>query len=202
VSQGGGRLQDLVSLSPVNLTAGHRPVSEWLTQLFPQESLICLARMNAAHAQVRPLVTWCGSPVLDQFELIVPSPMTSLQGLNQQGKLTNRCLNNTASRRYLVIEFDNGDQDSQVARLIHLADYGPLALVLHSGGKSVHGWFRAEGIEEGQLREFFSYAVRLGADPMLWVRCQMVRLPDGYRTGTQKCQRVYFFDPEMLPPSS
>jgi hypothetical protein len=62
-----------------------------------------------------------------------------------------------------------------------LADYAPLVLVVHSGGKSLHAWLACRGQEDATVHRVFTYAVRLGADPATWTRCQLVRMPDGTR---------------------
>ena len=96
-----------------------------------------------------------------------------------------------------MIDQDAGDLDQQAAILLHLATIAPMALVLHSGGKSLHGWFYFEGVQEQETSRFMKYAVSLGADPNLWGRSQFVRMPDGIRD-TGKRQAVYFFNPEII----
>ena len=71
------------------------------------------------------------------------------------------------------------------------------ALVVHSGGKSLHGWFYCAGQPEEELRKFMRYAVSLGADPATWTRCQLVRLPGGLRDNGQR-QTVLFCNPAVL----
>jgi hypothetical protein len=42
-----------------------------------------------------------------------------------------------------------------------------------------------------------SHAVSIGADPMIWLRSQFVRMPDGLRdTGSR--QRIFFFNPKVI----
>ena len=80
---------------------------------------------------------------------------------------------------------------------VYLAQFAPLAMVVHSGGKSLHGWFYCEGQSEEMLFRFMRYAVSIGGDPMTWTRSQFVRMPDGTRdTGVR--QRVHYFNPEVL----
>jgi hypothetical protein len=81
--------------------------------------------------------------------------------------------------------------------LLHLAKRAPLAIAVHSGSKSIHGWFYCTGQAEEKLRRFMQYAVSLGADRATWTRSQFVRMPDGTRDNI-KCQAVYFFNPEVL----
>ena len=68
-----------------------------------------------------------------------------------------------------------------------------MVVALHSGGKSIHGWFYCAGQSEERLREFMHYAVSLGADSATWTRSQFVRLPDGTRENGER-QTVYFFN--------
>jgi hypothetical protein len=96
-----------------------------------------------------------------------------------------------------VIEQDSGTPDEQASVMVHLAKIAPLVLAVHSGSKSIHGWFYCKGRPEEQLRRFMNYAVRLGADRSTWTRSQFVRMPDGTRDNGNR-QSVYFFNPEVL----
>jgi hypothetical protein len=89
------------------------------------------------------------------------------------------------------VEFDKGTADEHAALLIHLAGYAPMVCALHSGGKSLHGWYFSEGQSEEKVLRFFRYSVSLGADDATWSRSQFVRMPDGLRDNG-KAQRVFF----------
>jgi hypothetical protein len=91
--------------------------------------------------------------------------MSARTGRTQDGKESEHSLDNTGPRRFLVIEQDSGNTDEQAAVLLHLAERAPLALAVHSGSKSIHGWFMAAGQPEAHLHRFMRYAVGLGADP-------------------------------------
>ena len=67
--------------------------------------------------------------------------MTARSGLTQEDKQSAHALSITGPRRFLVIEQDRGAIDEQAAMLLHLGRDAPLALVVHSGSKSIHGWF-------------------------------------------------------------
>jgi hypothetical protein len=129
----------------------------------------------------------------EQFAQIVPSPMVDKYGLTQDGRRSTHTLSNTGPRRFLVLEFDGIDHDTQAAVLLHLAERAPLTLAVHSGGKSIHGWFFCEGKTDAQLRPFFRMACGLGADPATWNRSQFVRMPDGRRDNGNR-QSVLFFN--------
>ena len=142
-----------------------------------------------------PRDVWRGLLAARQF--IVPSPMSKVVGITKAGKPSKHSIDNTGPRRFLVIEFDEGTFDQHAAVLAHLARYAPLVLAVHSGRKSLHGWFYVSGQPEATVEKFFSYAVSLGADPQLWTRSQFVRLPDGRRDNGKR-QEIVFFNPQPL----
>lgn len=92
---------------------------------------------------------------------------------------------------------DQGTPDEHAALLVELADFAPLVCAVHSGGKSLHGWFAVRGQPEEKVRRFFSYAVMLGADPATWTRSQFVRMPGG-RRDNGNLQAVCYCNPAGL----
>lgn len=185
-------LYDLWEASPVRFSEENE-AEIIVPQLFPGDPLVCVGyRKN--DATTAPLHEFQGK--LGELQFVVPSPMSKLLGKTQEGKDSPRCLDNVATRRFIVAEFDSGTLDEQAALLRHLSNYAPLTLVVHSGGKSLHGWFWCHGYDEETIvRRFFSYAVRLGADPQGWVRCQFHRMPGGLRDNRVR-QEVFYFNPE------
>ena len=194
ILQHGAGLKDLIAESPVKPDASHD--AEWfIDALFPLDVLICAAETTDT-ARTRRRDEWRGE--LGNMQYIVPSPMTAETGINLQGAASTRCLGNTGPRRFLVIESDHGTADEQAAILLHLAASAPLALALHSGGKSIHGWFYAAGQPEPLLRRYMQRAVRLGADYHTYTRCQLVRMPEGRNLKTGRRQRVLYYAPEVI----
>jgi len=130
---------------------------------------------------------------LSKYEFIVPSAMSALEGKRKSdGELSAHTLDNTGPRQNIVVEFDDGATlDEQAARHIWLSEFRKLQMVVFSGSKSLHGWYRAT--DEAEDRKFMEEAVRLGGDPKTWLKSQFVRMPNGQReNGT--IQRVEFFD--------
>ena len=113
------------------------------------------------------------------------------------GRKSRRCEDNTGERQFLVIERDRGSLDDQSAILLYLARFAPLVMVVHSGGKSLHGWFYIAGRSESKNKQFMDLAVSVGADHHTWLKCQPVRMPEGTRDDGSK-QRALFFNPEAL----
>jgi len=84
--------------------------------------------------------------------------------------------------------------DATAALHRHLSARSPLVAAVHSGGKSLHGWYPAFNQTDSQLLPFMQYAVSLGADHMLWSRSQFNRMPDGTRENDES-QTCYYLDP-------
>ena len=187
-------LVDLWEISPIRFEDNAPHTEEIIDQLFPGNPLLCVGA--ATHdCHTAPRDEWRGR--LTSMPLIVPSPMTASTGRNQNGDVSNRCLENTGERRFVIVEFDTGTTDEHAALFFHLAQRAPLALAVFSGSKSLHGWFCCAGVAEGKVWRFFRYAVSLGADRATWTRCQLVRMPDGLRDKATK-QTVYFFNPQVI----
>ncbi len=187
-------LVDLWEASPVRIDSNEPRTEEIIDVLFPGNPLLCVGASSYAF-DTKPREEWRGE--LADMQLLVPSPMSKLKGLTQEGKESSHCLDNTGQRRFLVCEFDSGTTDEHAAILLHLASRAPLALAVHSGNKSLHGWFYCAGQTEERLRGFMEYAVSLGADPATWTRSQFVRMPDGTRDNG-KSQAVYYFNPKTI----
>ena len=187
-------LVDLWEVSPVRFEDCEPHTERIIDALFPDNPLLCVGQSNHGFA-TRTREQWRGK--LAEAQLIVPSPMCAGIGRTQEGKKSEHTLENTGPRRFLVIEQDRGNADEQAAVLLHLAERAPLALAVHSGRRSIHGWFTAAGQPEERLHRFMRYAVALGADRATWTRSQFVRMPDGTRDNGQR-QTVYFFNPEVI----
>ncbi|MCB1064287.1 MAG: hypothetical protein KDN20_15395 [Verrucomicrobiae bacterium] len=161
--------------------------------LFPGDPLIC-AGESVKRMKTRHVFEW--GPEICSTELIVPSPMIAREGMNLKGEKSTRCLANTGPRRFLVIEFGGATIEAQACLHMHLAMRLPLAMVVHSGGRSLHGWYFVAGLSEDSANSFMRYAVSLGAGPHTWTPCQAVCTPGGERrVGSELVrQEVYFLN--------
>lgn len=187
-------LADLWEESPIRMDEGAPGIEELVDMLFPPDCLLCV---GTAPGDFDTLLReeWRG--YLEGFCLVVPSPMTARRGTTKNGTESARSNANTGGRRFLVVEFDDGPLDAHAALLAHLASFAPLVLVVHSGNKSLHGWFWCGDMPDDQWRRFMDYAVMLGADPATWTRSQMVRLPWGARS-RGVIQKPYYFNPDPI----
>jgi hypothetical protein len=192
----GFKLVDLWEASAIRLESNQSQTEAIVDLLFPGNPLLCCGKSSSEFA-TRTREKWRGR--LGALPLLVPSPMTARTGITKDGRQSERTLANTGPRRFLVIEFDTGSFDEHAALLWHLARFGPLVLAVHSGNKSLHGWFAVNGRAEAKLYRFMHYSVSLGADHATWTRSQFVRLPDGLRENGNR-QAVYYFHPTLIKP--
>src|SRR5882762_10637960 len=148
------RLKDLSSISPMDLSTEGPKTEEILDALFPGNPLLCFGQsVNACWTKPRSF--WRGRE--SDFQFIVANPMTKETGTTTDGKESQRCLDNTGEREFVVIEFDISEEgnwapyvrdwrsrgittiDANVALILELATKGlprlPLALAVHRGGK-------------------------------------------------------------------
>ena len=213
VAHTGNGLVDLWEGSPIRLDSNKPKTDEIIDILFPGNPLLCCG-WNSHRFDTRPRKRWYK---LHGLQFVVPNPMTALVGLTKTGKSSAHALSNTGTRRFLVVEFDfeasNSPEEARLlgrltaegrdardlcaALLLHLAEKAPLVLAVHSGGKSLHGWFYCADVPEEKVLRFFRYAVSLGGDHANLNPSQFARMPDGLREN-RKRQAVYFFNPAVL----
>jgi len=151
-----------------------------LPRLFQPGELVCTGP-DSNTALIRPLEQSLADAHLHQF--IVVNPMRGSRNVNKSGDPSVRCQNNVLPRRHLVVEFDDLTiSKRQQSRLISkLAQFLPLILVVDSGGKSLHAWFRVEHLGVRDQASFFAVACLLGADPSRWDTSGWLRMPGGLR---------------------
>jgi len=129
---------------------------------------------------------------LSQLSFIVPNPAINKTGLTEQGYESEHAKSQFSVRKYVVFEFDaEKDKEIQASIILWLAAKRELKLVVDSGGKSLHAWFSAEGVDEPTLLSTYNHLVRLGVDPRTYTRSQFVRLPDGLRDNTIRQATIY-----------
>ena len=221
IARSGRSISHLAAASP---TPPDRSAGEIISMLWHGNPLLCLAKRHPADAVTKRRSEWLSTAGgISDHSLIVPSPMISVTGTALTGQPSVRCLDNTGPRWFLVVEFDfKPDVSGKVtpvapllsemaaetpprtapdlcaAILLYLLEHGaPLVLAVHSGGKSIHGWFPTHGADDEALWPFFTTCCSYGADPATWSRCQMIRLPAGTR-GDDTPQRILYFNPALI----
>lgn len=196
----GTTVEQLVELSPCR-----PPVhpAEALAALFAKDEFTCLAS-KLDRAKTLPLSVWLElEDELYGYQFVVPHPMTSKMGETKgAGKQSPRTVSNTGQRRRIVCDFDKPKPSIQPSLIAYLSEYCGLdpELVLTSGGKSLHAWWRVDDWPLEDIDFFEDEAIRVGADPALMSearKCQLVRLPAGIRDNGNK-QRILFWNPSPI----
>ena len=193
-------LQELRKESPYPESELGKISSWWLLQLlFPKGSLVCLGESAQSCSTKKLEEFFCSN---ENLPFIVPRTMSEEFGVSLDGEISNRCNHNTGPERFVVIEFDDMEENVQVSMIKHLSQFLPLVLVLHSGGKSFHAWFNGCDSSEERVLAFRRHAASLGADKAVFTRCQMVRMPNQYREENGNLQELHYFAPLNLPSST
>jgi hypothetical protein len=189
-----GGLADLWEASKPRIEDAAQHTEAIIDRLFPDNPILCCGK-SSSDFDTKPRDEWRGQ--LASLQLVVPSPMSAIEGVTKEGKPSRHTLSNTGPRRFLICEFDTGTADDHAALLLHLGMFAPLVCAVHSGGKSLHGWFFVAGQPDAKVEKFFRYAVSLGADRATWTRSQFVRMPDGARDNGKR-QTVFFVNFKSL----
>jgi hypothetical protein len=134
-----GAAGTLEAWTPCVLDGDGPHTEQYVDALFPGNPLLCVGTKDAFTFDTKPREEWRGE--LSGCAYIVPSAMSKREGVKQDGNISKHTLDGTGPRQHLVVEFDQGTPDEHSAVLLHLAQFAPLVLALHSGGKSIHGWF-------------------------------------------------------------
>ena len=170
-----------------------------LRTLFPDNPLLCFVYDKEQPGGWATRPTWMRS-----FPpLMVPSALLGEAALTQSGRMSARALANIGPRRYLVLDFDEGDKDDHATIIWHLrkqwasASVG-LVMVLDSGKRSLHSWWNVRHLGEEVIGKLCRQACRLGADKATCGRAQLVRVPQARRPETKQWQTVYYFDERAI----
>jgi hypothetical protein len=168
-----------------------------LTKLYPPDSLLCMGSSPDSF-ETNYLLNFSDSD--KAYPFIVPRTMKEKYGRTQAGKLSQRTNNNIGPERYIVVEFDDHDELTQVSLINFLGDFMPLCAVCHSGNKSLHSWFNGHAASEERVFGFRKLAARVGADTNVFTASQMVRMPNETRQDNGKQQTLYYLSESNLPP--
>jgi len=166
---------------------------ELLRLLYPKDSFLCMgSKFNVF--RTKPIEEFIKELRLGgNLPYLVPNPMKSLHGRTQEGKTSYRCRENAGHWNYQVVEFDDEpSHDNQAKFLFELRKYLPLVMVLNSGGKSLHAWFKCPEDNPNKLSKFVDYALFLGADTKIKQPEQLFRAPNQIRDNGNRQQVLYF----------
>ena len=212
----GVTLEDLSDLSPYVIE--YRSQSSLaLEALYEPTDQLFIGDTGDKRA-VRPVHEWLAffkawhpSP-----SLIIPNPLSGLPGLRKDGKTSYRCDACVAKFKFAVVEFDTVPPalcdpraqdapwpfDEQAAFWAGAIAAGwPVAALIHSGGKSVHGWLavnaaNAEEWERDVEQKLFRDLLEpLGVDSACKNESRLSRMPGAFRIEKKKWQTLLYLNP-------
>jgi hypothetical protein len=203
-----GSLKEWEEISP--MTSANP--EEVLPAIFPEKSLVCYGPKKNRHF-IRRLGDALYK-IAERTQFVVPNPAKARFIKLPDGRLSKKCEPNFPVRKFIIIEFDRKKIDPQsklsLAALLdlqaalhaHLAgegdgEHAPLAMLVHSGNVSLHGWYPCAGVDEEQVLGFLRYACRLGADHYLSAKSFFTRMPGGLHENGKR-QTIHYFDPEAI----
>lgn len=203
--------QELSQLSPVSIEGGCLEESILLLEcLFDPDDNIFIGTQYESTDNILLRDEWIAkvrdisvSDVIVDLPHIVPNPLTGLPGITKSGKQSYRCDDCVASFKFAIAEFDNLSCDQQLAFWHSAIKKGfPVAALIDSGGKSIHGWLRVncENREEWERqieqKLFPELLVPLGCDSSCRNESRLSRFPGHYRDEKKKMQHLLYLNPE------
>jgi len=201
---------DLWELSPfrIDWAPGPQDAVTVLRMLYrSDEILFCGGKYDTAVQSVRRWVAAIQAGAVPEH--IAPNPMTGRAHPTKDGKESFRSDSAVADHRFVVVEFDAITEAHQMA-FWHSIIQGkllPVAALIHSGGKSVHGWIKvdlpdAAAWDEVVRVELYGASGRLtalGADKACANPARLSRLAGHKRDGS-RLQRLLYLNPSTGVP--
>lgn len=202
----GFTLERLGEASPVPITWGpERDAVEVLERLYePDDKLFIGEKYGKGAGCVRCASEWIarlrrGDPVPPH---VIPNPLTGELGRTKKDEESYRADDCVARFRFAVIEFDETPRDQQI--LFWAGAKLPVAALIFSGSKSIHGWVRidAANAEDWTRRvehKLFDLLTPLGADRTCKNEARLSRMPGHFRGEKNQWQRLLYLAPAGRP---
>lgn len=197
---------DLWECSPIRLMEEpeHDAALLLATLYQPNEVLFIGGPFDCGKSHIRPVASWRSIKATSHaWPHIIPNPLTGQLGETHDGKPSYRADSCVAAHRYMVIEYDGKPRDWQIQ--FWAGCPMPVAALIDSGGKSIHGWVRvdadgAEGWQRDVKPLFAQYLKPLGVDGACSNPARLSRIPGHRRKDTRRWQRLLFLDPTARGP--
>lgn len=202
---------DLRDVSPVRIDwSPDEDGARLLAALYTPEDVLFIGDNAGCHAggraHVRTVAEWMErADKVTRWPHIIPNPLTGQAGPTKAdpAKLTLRGDACVQAFRFAVMEFDELPRAEQLA--FFAGTDLPLAVLIDSGGKSIHGWLRVEMPNESAWDEnvrplFRDRLAPMGVDRACANPSRLSRLPGHHRADTGRQQRILFLDPSARGP--
>ena len=152
---------------PIPMNAG-----EAVSKLFDPSEYIFIQRQVAEKGRLLPVSDWIAQPDLSQYQFITYNTFPA--------HAPNRSEAQVLGRKYLLHETDDPSLsfEQQLGLIKRLENEAELKMIVNSGGKSLHAWFKWT---PGNKKAFLELSQKLGGDPRFKLMNQLCRLPWGTR---------------------
>ena len=152
---------------PIPMNAG-----EAVSKLFDPSEHIFIQRQVAEKGRLLPVTDWIAQPDLSQYQFITYNTFPA--------DAPNRSEAQVLGRKYLLHETDDPSLsfEQQLGLIKRLENEAELKMIVNSGGKSLHAWFKWT---PGNKKAFLELSQKLGGDPRFKLMNQLCRLPWGTR---------------------
>lgn len=209
VAQGRGMTEaDIAARSPISVDVPtHETAALVLQQLYEEEELVFIGddrTIGRMGNSIRPAGEWADLMRRSgavAWPKVIPNPLSGRAAPKKSGSgeslRGDACV---AAHRFAVVEMDSCPLTDQLA--FWAAVKMPVACLIHSGGKSVHGWVRvdcrdgAEWQAEVERKLFPSYLEPMGFDSACKNAARLSRMPGHCRKDKGQIQRLLYLAPQ------
>ena len=156
-----------IKSDPIPMNAG-----EAVSKLFDPSEYIFIQRQVAEKGRLLTASDWIAQADLSQYQFITYNTFPA--------QATNRSESQVLGRKYLLHETDDPSLtfEQQLGLIKRLENEAELKMIVNSGGKSLHAWFKWT---PGNKKAFLELSQKLGGDPRFKLMNQLCRLPWGTR---------------------
>ena len=184
---------ELMESSPVRL--GVDEGRQLLETLYKPDEFLFIG--DVYDKTVKPVSQWLEYGF--DFPHIIPNPMTGEFGETADGVESRRCEATVADLRYAVCEMDDVPLEKQVAFWLKCISIKiPVAAIIHSGKKSLHGWVRVDCGTDTEKWDrdvkgwlFNEFGVRYGFDKACATKARLSRMAGHKRNGAGEQRLLY-----------
>jgi len=172
-----------------------------LETLFEPDDFLFLG--NCWDTAVQPVEEWVTRIKrngISDLPHIIPNPLTGRKHPTKSGSLSFRCDAAVKDYRYFMVEFDNLTKAEQLAFWAALPL--PVAALIDSGGKSIHGWIKVDGVstpdgwnKKIKVEMYERRLEPLGVDSACKNAARLSRLPGHFRGENGRYQQLIYLNP-------
>ncbi len=188
-------MMELIEMSPVRLLCDQeRDGYAFLECVYNKDEYLFIG--DTYSKEVKTTGEWLKTD-LQKYPFFIPNPMTGQEHETTMGVKSYRCEKSVKDCRFAVVEMDDIPMCSQIAFWCAMIQKGyPVASVVHSGKKSLHGLLKVscehnKWQPEVKEKLFDNFLIHMGADVACKNKARLSRFPGHQRDGAEM-QRILY----------